>query len=432
MPDDVIADATADVTADFLARLQKRLQQVPNQLSPHAAAQQVYNQAAPLAAETVLFAEAYGRVLAADIASLVDQPALDNSALDGYACRLDDTKAASKARPVQLELVGDVPAGTVFSGTLKPGQTVSIYTGAPVPTGADAIIGIEHTQRQGKAVFLYQAAQADAIRPRAQDLQQGAVVLSQGTTLTPAAVGLAASMGHDRLPVVRRPRVGLLVTGNEVIAPGQDLAPGQLYDANRYTLAGLLQQAGAEVVVIGSASDALVDLKAKLKDAHVDLILTTGGVSMGKYDFVRDLVFEDGEVIFWKIAMRPGGPALFGRYQGVPLFGLPGNPVSCMVVFELIVKPFLLACLGSRDPMPLDNTVRAVAESDFAGAGFKVAFRRARLQETARAGHLQRLATSTGAQGSNILTSMLAADGLVVVPAHQNIAAGDEVDVVLL
>ena len=239
-------------------------------------------------------------------------------------------------------------------------------------------------------------------------------------------------MGHDRVPVVRRPKVGLLVTGNEVIEPGQTLAPGQLYDANRYTLTGLLQQAGAEVVVIGSASDDMASLKATLADVQVDLILTSGGVSMGKYDLVRDLVFEDGEVIFWKIAMRPGGPALFGHYQGTPLFGLPGNPVSCMVVFMLIVKPFLLACLGSSEPLPLDDTVRAIATSDFAGAGFKVAFRRAQVRETTQNGQVQRFASSTGAQSSNILTSMLAADGLVVVPAHQNVSAGDEVDVILL
>lgn len=417
---------------DFLARLQVHLKDVPNQLSPHKAAQMVRDTATRLEPETVFLPETYGRVLAADVASLVDQPAHDNSALDGYACRLEDTLAASSAQPVTLELIGDIPAGSVFNGTLNAGQAVSIYTGAPVPEGANAIIGIEHTRLEGNTVFIHQPAQPEAIRPCAQDLQKGVTFLRQGITLTPAAVGLAASMGHDRVPVVRRPKVGLLVTGNEVIAPGKDLAPGQLYDANRYTLTGLLQQAGADVVVLEIASDALVDLKAKLEHLNVDLILTSGGVSMGKYDFVRDLVFADGEVVFWKIAMRPGGPALFGRYQDIPLFGLPGNPVSCMVVFTLIVKPFLLACLGSSEPMPLDNTVRAVAESDFSGAGFKVAFRRAHLRETHQDGQIKRFASSTGAQGSNILTSMLAADGLVVVPAHQNISAGDEVEVILL
>ena len=417
---------------NFLARLQAQLKDVPNQLSPHAAAQMVQDTATTLEPETVFLPAAYGRVLAADVASLVDQPAFDNSALDGYACRFEDTQQASEEQPVQLELVGDIPTGSVFHGRLNAGQAVSIYTGAPVPAGANAIIGIEHTKLTGSTVLLYQPAQAEAIRPRAQDLQKGVTFLRQGTTLTPAAVGLAASMGHDRLSVVRRPKVGLLVTGNEVVAPGQDLAPGQLYDANRYTFTGLLQQAGADVTVLEIASDALVDLKAKLEPLDVDLILTSGGVSMGKYDFVRDLVFADGEVIFWKIAMRPGGPGLFGRYQGVPLFGLPGNPVSCMVVFTLIVKPFLLACLGSSEPMPLANTVRAVAESDFSGAGFKVAFRRAHLRDTYQDGQVQRVASSTGAQGSNILSSMLAADGLVVVPAYQDVSAGDEVDVILL
>ena len=424
MPDDL-----PDV---FLERLQTQLQNVPNQLSPQVAAQMVRDTATLLEPETVFLSKAYGRVLAADVASLVDQPARDNSALDGYACRLEDTRDASQETPVPLELIGDVPAGSVFNGRLKAGQAVSIYTGAAVPEGANAIIGIEHTRLEGSTVFLYQPAQPDAIRPKAQDLQKGVAFLKQGTPLTPAAVGLAASMGHDRLPVVRRPKVGLLVTGNEVIAPGQALAPGQLYDANRYSLMGLLQQAGAEVEILQTARDTLTDLQTRLANVDVDLILTSGGVSMGKYDFVRDVVFEDGEVIFWKIAMRPGGPALFGRYRGIPLFGLPGNPVSCMVVFALIVKPFLLACLGSNQPMPLDNTVKAIAESDFAGAGFKVAFRRAHVRESYQDEHIKRFASSTGAQGSNILTSMLAADGLVVVPAYQNVSAGDEVDVVVL
>lgn len=417
---------------DFLARLQNHLKDVPNQLSPIVAAQIVHDTATRLEPETVFLPAAYGRVLAADVTSLVNQPAFDNSALDGYACQLEDTLTASEEQPVTLELIGDIPAGSVFEDTLEAGQAVSIYTGAPVPAGANAIIGIEHTTLEGNTVFVYQPAQPDAIRPQAQDLQKGVTFLQKGTNLSPAAVGLAASMGHDRLPVVRRPKVGLLVTGNEVVAPGQSLAPGQLYDANRYTLTGLLQQASAEVVVLEAARDTLTDLQKRLANVDVDLILTSGGVSMGQYDFVRDLVFEHGEVIFWKIAMRPGGPALFGRYQGVPLFGLPGNPVSCMVVFTLIVKPFLLACLGSNAPMPLANTVRAVAESDFAGAGFKVAFRRAQVRENHQDGQMQRFASSTGAQASNILTSMLTADGLVVVPAHQNVSAGDEVDVVLL
>ncbi len=401
------------------------------QLSPEEAVNEVVKRAVRLPAETISLEDAYGRVLAEDLISLVDHPSLDNSALDGYACREEDTLAASEDNPVILELIGDIPAGTTFSGILQPGQAVSIYTGAPIPKGADAVIGIEHTQRDGDKVQFLQPASTGAVRPKAQDLRQGEVVLQAGTRLTAAEVGLAASMGHAEVSVVRRPRVGLLVTGDEVIAPGQPLKPGQLYDANRYTLTGLLHDAGAEVVVLEHVNDDLEALKTRLEHLSLDFILTSGGVSMGKYDFVRDLLFHHGEVYFWKIAMRPGGPALFGSYQGVPLFGLPGNPVSCMVVFELIVKPWLLCALGTNERGLLEQRLPAVAATPFIGAGFKVAFRRAHIREEQTDTGWRRVAASTGPQASNILTSMLAADGLVIVPPHQDIAVGDDVEVIL-
>ncbi|MEM7734818.1 MAG: gephyrin-like molybdotransferase Glp [Deinococcota bacterium] len=408
------------------------LQDVPMQLSPEEAVNEVVKRAVRLPTETVSLADAYGRVLANDLVSLVDHPSLDNSALDGYACREEDTLTASENNPVVLELIGDIPAGTTFSGILQPRQAVSIYTGAPIPAGADAVIGVEHTQCDGDKVKLFQPAKTDAVRPRAQDLQQGAVVLQAGTRLTAAEVGLAASMGHVEVVVVRRPRVGLLVTGDEVIAPGQPLKPGQLYDANRYTLTGLLQDVGAEIVVLDNVQDDLEVLKTRLAHLSLDFILTSGGVSMGKYDFVRDLLFHHGEVYFWKIAMRPGGPALFGSYQGVPLFGLPGNPVSCMVVFELIVKPWFVRALGLNEASKLEQRLPAFATTSFTGAGFKVAFRRAYIREKQTATGWRRVAASTGPQASNILTSMLVADGLVIVPPHhQDIAAGEDVEVIL-
>ncbi|MEM6429809.1 MAG: gephyrin-like molybdotransferase Glp [Deinococcota bacterium] len=407
------------------------LQDVPMQLSPDEAVKEVVKRALRLPTETVSLADAYGRVLANDLVSLVDHPSLDNSALDGYACREEDTQTASEDSPVVLELIGDIPAGTTFFGTLQPGQAVSIYTGAPIPAGADAVIGVEHTKTDGDKVKLFQPAKTDAVRPKAQDLQQGAVVLQAGTRLTAAEVGLAASMGHAEVLVVCRPRVGLLVTGDEVIAPGQPIRPGQLYDANRYTLTGLLQAVGAEVVVLDNVQDDLEVLKTRLAHLYLDFILTSGGVSMGKYDFVRDLLFHHGEVYFWKIAMRPGGPALFGSYQGVPLFGLPGNPVSCMVVFELIVKPWFLAALGMKEQEGLGQRLPAVATTPFTGAGFKVAYRRAHIHEEQTDMGLRRVAASTGPQTSNILTSMLAADGLVIVPPYQDIAVGDDVEVIL-
>ena len=275
----------------------------------------------------------------------MDHPSCDNSALDGYACREEDTLGATEEKPVRLELVGDIPAGSVYEGEVGADEAVGIYTGAPVPSGANAIIGVEHTGQRsgqrGEEVWLNKPASKSDIRPRAQDLKKGEVYLRKGTRLTPSSIGVAASMGYPTFKVTRKPRVGILATGDEVIDPGEPIRDGQVYNSNAYSVANLIKQSGCVPVMLPKVEDNPEKLKGALEAlGGVDLLITSGGVSMGKYDFVRDLLFDEGTVHFWKVAMKPGGPAMFGEWRGLPVFGLPGNPVSSMVVFYLTHQRF--------------------------------------------------------------------------------------------
>ena len=313
-----------------------------------------------LETEQVPLLESYGRALAQDLASQVDHPSHDNSALDGYACRAEDTQIASKENPVRLNVIGDVPAGSLFSGEVGAGQAVSIYTGAPIPAGADAIIRVEETERAGDSVLLFAPANPGDIRPLGQDIRKGETYLERGTVLNAASVGVAAAMGHAELSVVKRPRVGILATGDEVIEPGQPLRAGQVYNSNTYSVTGLVRAAGAEAVVLKNVEDDPDKLAAAVRSAgELDLLLTSGGVSMGKYDFVRDLLFDDGTVHFWKVAQKPAGPVLFGEWEGLPVLGLPGNPVSSMIAFIILGRAFLHAATGRTDPLPYHTRVQA-------------------------------------------------------------------------
>jgi len=379
-------------------------------------------------AETVPLTAAIGRVLAADLKSQVDHPDVDNTAVDGYATRAGDTASASRENPVRLRLIGESPAGRPFGGTVGPGEAVSIFTGAPLPKGADAVVAVEDTERDGDQVILYAPATPKDIRQKAQDLKKGEVYLKKGELLTPGRLGLAAAMGYAELPVARRPRVGILSTGDEVVEPGQPLPPGGVYNSNAYSVAAQVRQAGGEPLLLGKAGDTVEAVKEKLASAgQLDLILSSGGVSMGDYDIVRHLLEREGKIHFWKILQRPGGPPIFAEYQGVPFFGLPGNPVSAMVIFFLYGRPMLFKMLGRTDP-PY-RRVRALAEDFFKGAGKKVAFRRAILSYDPEAPGCHR-AKTVGNQSSEVLRSMAFGNALVIVPPHSHVEAGEVVEVI--
>ena len=401
----------------------------PTQISVAEAIRILQGRSTKLDSERLPLLESYGRILAEDIAALVDHPSLDNSAMDGYACKLEDTLSASDENPVRLEVIADIPAGSVFEGEVKSGQAVSIYTGAPMPKGTNAVVPVEKTRLEQNTVIVSQPADPTNVRPKGQDFKKGEVHLKCGLKLSAASVGLAASMGHATLKVVERPKVGILATGDEVVEPGQAVRDGQVFNSNTYSIAGLVKAAGAEAIVLPNVHDDKDVLASALANVgQLDLILTTGGVSMGKYDFVRDLLFEEGEVHFWKVAMKPAGPVLFGTWRDLPMLGLPGNPVSCMIAFLILAKAFLQASTGEMTPLPYHQRTWAIAEDNLKGAGVKENFARVRLLEN-RAGLL---ATTTGNQSSGVLTSMLFADALAVVPPNVNYKKGERLEVIRL
>ncbi len=384
-------------------------------------------------AETVLLADALGRVLLADLASLADHPNADDSALDGFACRVDDTLTASTERPVRLRLRADALAGRPWQGRIGAGEAVRIATGGVVPEGANAVVAVEDSRLEadgdGDVVVVLAPAQPGAVRPAAQDLRSGNVYLRRGRVLDAGALGLAAAMGHASVPVARRPRVALVTTGDEVVAPGEALDRGEVYGANGESVGAMVRAAGAEVVTVRHVKDDVAALAAALAEVgEVDLLVTSGAVSMGPRDIVRDLMQRHGEIVFWKVRVRPGGPTLFGRYRGVPLLGLPGNPVSSMVTFLLFGRPFLDAASGADVVAPYYRRVHATATTRFAAAPSKEVLARAHLVDA----ETGREATGYANQSSGVLRSMAEANALALVPAGVSIEAGEAVGVIEL
>ena len=378
-----------------------------------------------LAVEELPLKEAFGRVLAEDLASLVDHPDQDDTAIDGYACRAEDTLGASPEAPVRLRVVGEAPAGRPFPGEVGRGEAVAVYTGAPIPKGADAVVRVEDTRREGDEVLLFAPASPKDIRPKGDDLRRGEVYLRRGDLLTPGRLGLAAAMGHPRLKVFRKPRVGILSTGDEVVEPGEPLPFGGVYNSNAYSLLGLVLEAGGEPVLLGKVPDQPEAVLERLEGAGpLDLLLTSGGVSMGEYDVVRKVLERHGEVVFWKVRQQPGGPLLFARLGGLPVLGLPGNPVSSMVTFFLYGRPFLYKLLQRTEP-PYGR-LEARALTPFKGAKGKKVFRRGVLSVA------EKTVRSTGNQSSGVVRSMAFGNALVVLPPDRDAREGEEVEVIPL
>ncbi|TSA87721.1 molybdopterin molybdotransferase MoeA [Deinococcus detaillensis] len=367
--------------------------------------------------EHVPLSLAYGRTLAADLIAKVSHPSATESALDGIACRGADTLSASRETPVRLRLIGESRAGQAFAGEVGAGEAVRIYTGAPLPDGADAICPVEQLQDAGDDIVLLRPALSGDVRHEGGDFRTGETVLRAGVRLTPSRVALAAALGHAEVPTLRPLKVAVMSTGDEVVEPGLPLTAGQVYNSNAYGLLGMLQEAGCEAVLLPAAPDSPEALELALTSiGGADVLLTSGGVSMGKYDFVRDLLIEGGQVSFWKVRMRPGGPAMLGGWRGLPVFGLPGNPVSSLVVFHVIVRPALTG-------QPL-STLRLRAGTPFRGLADKTAFWRAEVRGAEVFDYAK--------QGSGVLRSLSEAGALVVMAEGGSAEVGDEVDVVLM
>jgi molybdopterin molybdotransferase len=385
--------------------------------------------AAPLPAERVALREAIGRRLAEEIASSEPVPAFDNSAMDGFALFAADTQRASAAEPVGLRLAGESRAGSPAGSSLDPGEAIRISTGAALPDGADAVLRVEDARLEdGRVLVGAPVAAGREVRRAGEDIAAGAGVLSSGPRLGPAELGVLAAAGHPAVSCRRRPRVAVLTSGDELIAPDEPMRPGAVRDSNAYSVPALAALAGAEVSVAGPAPDqAEATRKAIEPLLDADLVVVCGGVSVGSHDHVKEAFAALGvEERFWGVALKPGKPTWFGVGDGTLVFGLPGNPVSAMVTFLLLVRPALVA-MGGGDP---DSTrAQAALATDYEKQPGRAHAVRCRLELCAdgcRAHPFPR-------QGSHVLTSMLSADCLALLPsAAASLRTGERVEIELL
>lgn len=391
-----------------------------------------------LPAETVALIAAFGRVLAEDVRAPISLPPFANSSMDGYAVRAEDVTSATQDSPAQLRVTMDIPAGTAPDRPLQTGEAARIMTGAPMPDGADAVVPVEQTDQTWRAgadepllervAILSPVRAGDYVRPIGEDVTAGQTVLHAGTPLRAQELGALAGIGCAQVQVMRQPRVAIVSTGDELIGVDEPLSPGKIRDSNSYTLYGLVLAYGGVPIRIPTAHDTLEDVRRRFHealDAQPDLIVSSAGVSVGAFDVVRTVLDELGQVDFWRVNLRPGKPLAYGHLRSVPFFGLPGNPVSAMVTFDVFVRPVLLKMLGRPDALP---TVQAVMGESLRSDGRRSYLRVTLSQEN---GHI--VARTTGTQSSGALMSMVQADGLLIIPEGvTDVAAGQTFPVRLL
>jgi molybdopterin molybdotransferase len=395
-------------------------------LSVEDALERILSRIEPLGIERIDVLAALGRVLAEPIVSRATIPPWPNSSMDGYALRAQDTSG----EPVELAVVGRIIAGAMPSRALGAGESMRIFTGAPLPQGADAVVPQEDVAASGDRVMVRgRIAPGAYVRPAGEDVRAGDVVVSPGGVIGPAEVGLLATLGYSQVRVHRRPRVAILSTGNELADLGTQPGPAQIPNTNTYSLMAQVIESGGEPVNLGVAPDQLDAITERVRWglASADVLVTSAGVSVGELDLVRGALERSGAALhLWQVSMRPGKPITFGTRGDRPVFGLPGNPVSAMVTFELFVRPALRRMAGAS---VIDRPrLRARALEPIANPGSRRGYLRVTLTADAR-GYGARL---TGDQGSAILRSMVLADGLAVVGPDTTIAAGEPVDVIVL
>ena len=415
-------------------------------LSVEEAYEQIMACFSPLDIEEKPILDCLGQTLAAEVRSPLSLPPLANSGMDGYAVRREDIAGASEQSPVNLRVIGLVAAGQLPDRPVEPGTAVRIMTGAPVPAGADTVVPFEETdeisRRNTGRPLTDIDIQADLplgsnVRPAGEDVQAGELVLEAGTVIRPSETGVLASLGLERARVIRRPLVSVLSTGDELAYLGEELAGGKIYDSNTFGVAASVVAAGGIPKVLGIARDNLEDMHRKLEEvADSDLLVTSAGVSKGDYDMVKDVLTERGDINFWSVRMRPAKPLAFGMLRGdsatgtgrpVPLMGLPGNPVSAMVAFEMFARPAIRTMLGRQ------RLARPVVQGVLDGPIYNSDGRRvyARVEVEKRDGVYY--ANPSGPQGSNILTTMSRANALAVCPEDlPRKEAGERVDIIML
>ena len=399
-------------------------------ISADQALQIVLENVAPLGVERIPILDALGRVLAENINSSRDIPGFDNSAMDGYAVRAADLVKASETNPVKLGVVETIGAGQMPTQSVSAGQAARTMTGAPIAAGADAIIPVERTRGTGDTVeFLASVEKGAFIRPRGEDLRLGELVMSAGKLLTPADLGMLASVNRAMVEVIRRPRVAIVATGDELVDVDQPPTGAQVVNSSAYALAGAVREAGAEAVILKVARDDADEIRERLAEAMTfDAVLSTGGVSVGQFDHVKGALDELGmRQLFHGVAQKPGRPLKFGTVGYRPVFGLPGNPVSTLVCFYLYARPAILKMSGRRRVgLPRVNARCGV---DIKISKDLTEFVRVKLERTDDGW----IATPTGSQGSGILSSLSRADGLMIGPSTETLLkAGAQATVLLL
>lgn len=393
-----------------------------------------------LSSETVPLLNALERVLAEPVVAGDSLPPFANSSMDGYAVRAADVQGASREKPITLRVVGDIAAGSVPVTTLgEEGQTVRIMTGAPLPDGADAIIPVEDTSEPWRdrqralpdEIDVYRSVEPSAyVRYPGEDIEAGEEVLPPGHVLRPQEISVLASLGVAEVKVVRRPRVAVLATGDELIPVDESLQPGKIRNSNGYAQTAQVMALGAVPVPLGIARDTEDDVRSHLKaglDAGIDLYVSSAGVSVGAYDVVKAVLEDEGDVGFWRVRMRPGKPLAFGTYAGIPYLGLPGNPVSSMVSFERFARPAILKMAGREE---LERPQVTVTMRDEIYSDGRETYARAVVERGADGSYV---ATTTGSQGSHIMTSLVKANALVIVPEGvEHVAAGEQLRAMMI
>jgi molybdopterin molybdotransferase len=394
---------------------------MPALLSVSEVSQKILDAFRPVEIETIDINQALDRVIADDVRASFDLPVFNNSSMDGYALQADDVKNASREHPVTLGVIADIPAGQPFYGKVRHEQAARIMTGAPLPDGADCVVPVEETdsshQQDGSLVpaqvHVFRPVKAgDYIRKQGKDAHAQELLIQHGTKLRPQEIGILAMLGMPQLQVYRRPRLAILPTGDELLPVGIPLAPGKIYESNSYALSAQVEESGGIVVSRGLIPDRLetiVDALDRAIDMKVDLIISSAGVSVGAHDFVRAAIEQNGELIFWRVNMRPGRPLAFGFYRRTPFFGLPGNPVSAFTTFEVFVRPALCKLAGQTDwhRIPIRVQLEEAVESDG-----RESYLRAIV--TFKDGHAY--ARLTGNQDSGNLRSLIQANALLIIP----------------
>ncbi len=408
-----------------------------NLLSVSEARARILAQFLPLDAETVPLEDAQDRVLFEDVSAGIELPPFSNSGMDGFAVRAADVSSASPESPATLKVTQDIPAGKAALQMLQAGEAARIMTGAMLPGGADSIVPVENTDGAemqtftlGQPVRIFHPAQpGEFVRPKGQDLPAGKVVLQRSRKLQPQDIGLLATLGITAVKVFQRTRVAVLSTGDEILPPDAPLTPGKIHDSNTYTISALVKQAGGVAFNLGVAPDDLESVRQRLDRAvslSVDLILTSAGVSVGAFDFVRTLVQSEGQLDFWRVNMRPGKPVAFGSYKGIHLIGLPGNPVSAFVGFEVFVRPTISKLSGLEN---LDHPVIRVRLGEPIDSDGRESYLRAFFRQEDGT----RLAFLAGHQGSGNLYSLVLANALLIVPSGvKSLPIGTEINAWLL